>query len=182
MQKTTLTAPLPLGFAESVAQSNLTVETAPEGIYASDAAAVEALYAAYQSSNGALQAAQSAAIASVQAQFTSLVTSGFTYQGALIGILDTDRPNIDAKALQAYLSLQSGTGVTWSSNMAWLPQGPGSSLALPTAAAMIAFANAVDSYYTDIVFYEASLEAQIAAATSVAAVQAINVTTGWPTS
>lgn len=147
-------------------------------LYVSNLSAAQAIVASYN----AIPFAQQQALAQVGATLDAKVAAGWTYNGSLIAIDSGSRANIAGKALQASLSLQSGSTVAWPSNMVWLPQGNGPSLALATAQDMINFGVAVGNYYTNLVLYAASLESQINAATSVSAVQAIDLTTGWPTS
>ena len=147
-------------------------------LYVSDLSAAQAIVASYN----ALPFAQHQALAILGATLDAKIAAGWTYNGSLIAIDSGSRANIAGKALQASLSLQSGSTVAWPSNMVWLPQGNGLSLPLPTTQDMIAFGVAASNYYTNLVLYAASLEAQINAATSVSAVQAIDLTTGWPTS
>ena len=127
-----------------------------------------------------LDEAKARAASRAQAELAAKVAAGFTYSSVLIAIDPASRGNISGKALQALISMQAGSGITWSSDMAWLPQGDGEPLALPTAQDMITFGDAVATHYTNLVLYEAQLEAQIAALTTNDACDAFDVTQGWP--
>lgn len=132
-----------------------------------------------------LATAQAQAIAQVGAIYLEKIAAGFTYNGVTVGILPADIQNITAMAATAMANIQAASlGITapaWPSNFAWLPQGSGASLPL-TAPEMITFGAAASHYVSSLILYADSLIAQIQAATTASAVQAIDITAGWPTS
>ena len=129
MFKTTITPPLPDGFLSVASSQGLAVEIAPDGIYASDAIAVQALFASYSGSASELQWQQQQKQSALDILFNEhFDLAAFIRNGTVIGITAT----------------QVGTFL----------------------------ATIVNNYRT--------LRANIAAATSLAQVQAIDVTKGWP--
>jgi hypothetical protein len=148
----------------------------------SDLAAAQAVVAAYNP----LPAMQAAATAQVKAQLAKLIAAGCTYQGVLVAIDADGLTNINSWQARALANLQATTlGLTvaaWSASFVWLPQGDGATLPLSTAQAMVEFASVVTQYVSDIIVCANTLESQIAAADSVAALQAINLTSNWPSS
>lgn len=147
----------------------------------SDLAAAQAIVAAYNP----LPALQAAAITQVTAQLESLITVGYTYQGVLISIDAASTNKIDAMCTRALANLQgTALGVTVQPFpvISWPAQNGGPALSIATPQVMVEFGDAIGHYVCAIEQYANVLATQIAEAATVTALQAINLTTGWPSS
>jgi hypothetical protein len=124
---------------------------------------------------------QHQALEALAAQLAKVIAAGFTYQTVLVAVDDASIGKITAQAAVASNTIHGLLTTAWPSSFAWLPQGAGAPLPLSTPQDMITFAGAVAAYVSNVILYAASLEAKILAATSVSGVEAVTLTTGWPT-
>lgn len=170
-----------LGLQQALSAAGIACWWEAGNFFVSNLTAAQNIVASYNP----VPAMQAALISQVETLLQEKVAAGFTYNGVTVGILPADIQNITAMAATAMANIQAASlGITapaWPSNFAWLPQGSGASLPL-TAPEMITFGAAASHYVSSLILYADSLIAQIQAATTAAAVQAIDITTGWPTS
>ena len=85
----------------------------------------------------------------------------------------------DAEALAAAMAGQNGIPA-WDPSEFWLAADGLTQVAMPSAAAALAAAVTIRGYYKGLIKNAATLGAQIAGATTLAAVEAVNVAAGWP--
>lgn len=145
---------------------------------ASDAPSVQAIINGYNE----FPATQQQAVAAAYAKLATIIAVGYTYNGVLIAIDDAGRADLTAMAAIASNTIAGIVTTAWPSTFAWAPKGLGASLPLGTPQSMIVFAAAAGHYVSANVQYAEALAQQIMAATTVAEVQTISITTGWPTS
>jgi hypothetical protein len=112
------------------------------------------------------------------AAFNTAVAAGVVYGGKILQIGDDDRANITGQSSRAIASMLSGSGVTWPSDFAWR-MADNSSLALPTAADMLALGQAAADRYAALRLKLGQIKDAIDAAADQAALDAIDVTAGW---
>lgn len=124
--------------------------------------------------------AQQQALAALAVQLDKVIASGFTYQTNLYAIDPATCSDIDSMANAAQASIANSTAYPWPSNFFW-PTVSGAEIAM-TAPEMVTFGYTIAHYVRDVKVYAQSLAAQIMAATSVSGVEAVSLTTGWPTS
>jgi hypothetical protein len=111
-------------------------------------------------------------------EFDARVAAGVAYGGKVLQIGDDDRANITGQSSRAIASMLSGSGVTWPSDFAWR-MADNSSLALPTAADMLALGQAAADRYAALRLKLGQIKDAIDAAADQAALDAIDVTAGW---
>lgn len=147
--------------------------------FADDASAVNSIIAAYDP----LPAVQQEALATVAATLASKLGAGFMYSNVLVAIDPQGRRSKIAEAASLAQAILGGTSTqTWNSSRVWPPMTGTTGVPIGAPQAMIDMAAAIGSYVMDLDLYAGSLAAQIMAATSASAVQAINLTSGWPAS
>jgi hypothetical protein len=112
------------------------------------------------------------------AAFDVALAAGVAYGGKVLQIGDDDRANITGQSSRAIASMLSGSGVTWPSDFAWR-MADNSSLALPTAADMLALGQAAADRYAALRLSLGAIKDAIDAAADQAALDAIDVTAGW---
>jgi hypothetical protein len=148
-----------------------------------DAAAVTAIISAYNGSAAELQWWQAQAAEAVAAQYAARIGAGcvITVNGTSYTMaLDTaSLQHYDAEALTAAMQGQPGIP-TWDPAEFWLAADNATQVPIATAAAALAASTAIRAYFKALVKNAATLAGQIAAASSVSAVQAINPSSGWP--
>jgi hypothetical protein len=164
------------GIFPALQAAGISWETLDGSFNVSDLAASQALIASYNP----LSFVQAQAAVAVDAQLASVIAAGFTYQGVLIAIDPPSVAHLTAMAAIASNMISGLITTPWPASFAWLPHGAGPSLALATPQAMVTFAGAVGQYVSACILFANALAAQILAATTLGAVQAINVTAGWP--
>lgn len=147
------------------------------GFYVSDLAKAQAVVAAYDP----LPAVRAQTEAQVQATLAGKLAAGFTYSGVLIDCSQTQTDDITSVATIASNILSGKLNETWTA-IEWPAMNGGAGLPIASAQDMVTFGAAIGHYVSGLKFYALGLISQIRGATTVAAVQAINVTTGWPTS
>lgn len=149
----------------------------PAGLMVSDAAAAATVAA---DAAAILMQAQAIRQAEVDGLRDQKIAAGWTYQGKVIEIDAGSQANIAAQALAALNSTVAPTTYPWNANTYWICA-DNSHLALGTAAEMLALGSAAGAYVSGLILNAASLKAEIGAATTLAAVQAIDIASGWPT-
>ena len=126
-----------------------------------------------------LAAAKVAKKAAVDAQLAALYTAGWTYGGVMYQIDPDSQANITAMGALASASVAGVPGAAaWPAGFYWIAAD--NSHEAMTAAQMFAFAQAVAGHVSALILFGRGLKDQIDAATTAAAVDAIDVTTGWP--
>jgi hypothetical protein len=148
----------------------------PDGLYVSDIDAAQAVAADAAALLVQAKAIKAAAVASC---YAGKIAAGFNYAGKLIQIDDASQANIAAQGLAALGSIVDPASNPWDANFTWICA-DNSRLALATAAAMYAFATACDGYVKGCILQRRALKDAIAGATTLAALQAIDISTGWP--
>lgn len=126
-----------------------------------------------------LGSAQSIAAANAAAHFSTLVAAGFTYGGKLYQIDPVSQANITGMGALALSVLAQIAGApNWPSNFSWIAAD--NTLTPMTADEMYAFAITIAGFLSAGVLNRRAIKDAIAAGASVAAVQEIDVTAGYP--
>lgn len=147
------------------------------GFYVSDLAKAQSVVAAYDP----LPAVRLGAEGQVQATLAAKLAAGFVYSGVLIDCSQTQTDDITAVAAIASNILTGKLTTTWTA-IEWPSMNGAAGLPIASAQDMVNFGAAIGHYVSGLKFYALGLISQIRAATTAAAVQAIDLTTGWPTS
>ena len=143
----------------------------------SDLSAAQSLAASYNP----LPAIQQQALATVQATLATKLAAGLAIGSNVIAIDAAAQTEIAALAILALATI-SGTATTpWPTGRTW-PVVSGTPIPLTTPQDLIAVGAPGAHYVWSLKNYANGLAAQIAAATTAAAVQAIDLVGGWPTS
>jgi hypothetical protein len=180
--------PRPAGLFETIEAAGYQVSSVGDGsewlVGSGQSAAVMAIVNSYVGGAAQLAYAQAQAQAALGAQYEALVAAGCTIQAAsgtnYTMALDTaSLMHYDAEALAAAMAGQSGVPA-WDTSEFWLAADGLTQVAMPTAAAALSAALTIRGYYKALVKQAATLGAQIATATSVSAVAAVNIAAGWP--
>lgn len=145
--------------------------------FVSDLTKAQAVVAAYDP----LPAVQAQATAQVQATLASKLAAGFAIGSNVIAIDQTAQAEIGSLAILALATLAGQVTTPWPTGRTW-PVVSGTPVPLTTPQDLIAVGAPCAHYVWSIKNYAVNLIAQIEAAITAAAVQAINITTGWPTS
>ncbi len=169
-------SPPPLGLCQASVEAGYYVELRPEGAFSNDPSGALAFANTYNP----LPVWQKQQMQAVAEQYATIIAAGYTYSNVLVAIDDVSQQKITAMAAIASNTLAGLITTAWPTTFAWAPMGFGASLSLPTPQNMIAFGAAIGHYVSNVILYAESLTQQIASAPSVAAVQAINITAGWP--
>lgn len=176
--------PVPPGLKEAIEAAGHQAITEPDGWAVDDLSAVQAIIASYSGSVTELQYWQAQAIETVQGQYARLLAAGCVITVGSTNYtmaLDTaDLQHYDAEALTAVMQGQPGVPA-WDVNEFWIAADNVTMVPMATAALALATATAIRTYFKALVKNAATLAQQISAAASVAAVQAISPTSGWPT-
>jgi hypothetical protein len=127
-----------------------------------------------------LQDVQTAAIQAAANHFQSLfmTPAGFTYSGALYQIDPASQQNIAAMGSLASASVANPAAIPWPGGFYW--RDANNDHQPMTAAQMLAFAATIANYVSTCILHCASIKDGIRAATTIAAVEAIDVTAGYP--
>jgi hypothetical protein len=157
-----------VGYSSQPQPADPTFDTVP-----SDQAGAE--FAAWQLAQAIV--AKQAAIATYSA---ARLSAGYADAGSgkRFGVTTDDRGDLTALVTFAQLCL-GGAGVwgaPWNAKQAL----DGSALVFATPAAAVGFATTIGAWYGNTVQHAAGLKAQVAALPSIAAVQAFDITQGWP--
>lgn len=153
-------------------------------LYVSDLTKAQSVVAAYNP----LPYTQQQKITALGALLEQKIGAGFTYSSVLVDITGTASipgsatGNISAMASIAGDTIAGIITTAWPSTFAWIGMGTTATIPLSTPQAMVQFAAAAGHYKSALIQYANQLQAQIEAATTVTAVQAIDITAGWPTS
>lgn len=197
LTRTTLPAPLLAGFEATVEAAGYALAIGPDGVYSDNAAAVQSLYAIYPGSASELQWHRQQKFTAVSAQYASVISAGRIYtvpgdqSGAHTYQIDevpsatrqSSQQALTAVAAEANRAINSGVAGT-----PWDPTGTiafffvdASNVHVPmTPQQAYDFAANVGRYCTNLKLNSFQLVAQISAAPTADAVDAINITTGWP--
>ena len=134
-------------------------------------AAVQAIIDAYIGTSDKL--------AALATHYASVIAAGRAYNGTTFQIDAASQAGISAMgALAASLLANTPGAAAWPAGFYWIAA-DNSHVAMD-AAGMYAFAQNVAAYVSALVLTNAALKGQIAAATTQAALDAIDVTSGWP--
>lgn len=137
---------------------------------------------AYAGSPAELQYWQAQKLAALAAVYVGKYAAGFSYTGPdgtkrNFQIDPDSQRNIDVQANKAIGAILNGEA--WDSGSYWVAA-DNTQMPLATAQAMRAFAIAAGQYVATLILTNRAIKDQIIAATTVAGVQAIDVTSGWP--
>jgi hypothetical protein len=123
--------------------------------------------------------AQGVAIAAGVAQFNAVIAAGFAYQGKVYQLDPASQSNMTAMGAMALGSIGNPVASPWPSGFVWIAaDNTGTAM---TAQQCYAFTFAAGLYGSACVLFLRTLKDRILATASLAAVQAIDVTAGWPT-
>ena len=147
------------------------------GFYVSDLAKAQAVVAAYDP----LPAVRAQTEAQVQATLAAKLAAGFAIGSNVVAIDQTAQAEIGSLAILALATLGGQVTTPWPTGRTW-PLVSGTPIPLTTPQDLIAVGGPCAHYVWSIKNYAIGLIAQIEAATTAAAVQAIDITAGWPTS
>ncbi len=112
--------------------------------------------------------------------YGSKFVAGFNYNTENFQIDPASQSNIASMGSLAAAVVNNTPGaLAWPSSFFWIASN--NSQVPMTAAQMYAFSQAVASYVSALVVNNFSLKQSIAAAATMTALQAINITSGWPT-
>ncbi len=121
---------------------------------------------------------QAAKIMAALAQYVKLMGAGFTWSGKLYQIDAASQANITAMGALALGSITDPTNSPWPSGFSWIAAD--NSQTAMDAAAMYGFARAVASYVSGCILNLRRVKTAIAAATTQAALDAIDIAAGYP--
>jgi len=126
-----------------------------------------------------LSDAQATAMAAAQAHFDGLIAAGFTYQGKLYQIDSASQAKITAMgALAQSIIVETPGAPAWPAGFGWIAAD--NSLVPMTAPEMFAFAATVAGFVAAATLNLRTIKTAIAAAGSIADVEAIDVAAGYP--
>lgn len=183
-QSVTLPSPIPPGLVESAIAAGISLY-GQNGEWMSD---TPVAVSSFVSSYDPLPWLRAQALATVASTLASHIAAGFTYQGVTVeitgeaSVVGSPTGNIDAMAAIASNTIAGTVTTAWPTGFGWVGKGTTATIPLSTPQAMVAFAAATGHYKSALIQYANNLEAQIEAATTAAAVQSIDLTSGWPTS
>lgn len=162
------------GMYEALGAMGITIEGGHSGEFASDPVRAQEFINSYDPTTWLKQQA----CASVNARTAEIFADNFLYEGHEFDFDAMGRANIAAMAVAAGYSVANPDTFPWPSPFYWYSY---ENIAVPmTAAQMQAFGYAAGHYGSAIVQYACALTNQINAATTPAAVAAIDATGGWP--
>lgn len=171
------------GLVEALAAAGIAVATDGTTWEVSDLAKAQSIAASYSP----LSYVQRQKVTAAGALLEQKIAAGFTYNGVTVDITGTASipgsatGNISAMAAIASDTIAGTITTPWPVNFAWVGMGTTATIPLSTPQAMVQFAAAAGHYKSALIQYANQLQAQIEAATTVTAVQAIDITAGWPT-
>ncbi len=145
------------------------------GLLVSDAALAASIAA---DAAAILAQAQTIAAANVTLMLAGKIAAGWTYDGALYQIDAGAQANIAAMGALAGAVQSNVPGASWPTGFAWIDAANGSHAM--NAAQMFVFAQGAATYVSALILNARALKDAILAATTVNAVQAIDLTAGWP--
>ncbi len=123
-------------------------------------------------------AAQATAVAAVNARYDAIIAAGFAYQGKSYQIDPASQANMAAVGAMALGSVGNPTSAPWPAGFVWIAAD--NSQVTMTAQQAYAFTYAAGLYVSAAILNLRALKNQILAAASVAAVEAVDLTQGWP--
>jgi hypothetical protein len=126
-----------------------------------------------------LSESQQAAIIAAANNFSTLIAAGFTFSGTLYQVDQASQASITAMGALAAASIANPATTPWPAGFYWVASN-NAQIAM-SAATMLAFAQAVALYVSGSILQLRAIKDSILAATTIAAVQAIDVTAGYPT-
>ncbi len=147
------------------------------GFYVSDLAKAQSVVAAYNP----MPAIQQGALATVAATLAAKLAAGLAIGSNVIAIDAAAQTEIAALAILALATINGTATTPWPTGRTW-PVVSGTPIPLTTPQDLITVGAPAAHYVWSLKNYANELGAQIMAATTSAAVQAINLTSGWPTS
>lgn len=107
MQKTNISSPLPAGFPDICAARGISIEIAPDGVYASDASAAQLLSVTFSGSAAELQYYQAQKQAALDALFNAnFDLANFIRGGTIVGITPTQIGTFLATIANNYRNLR----------------------------------------------------------------------------
>lgn len=122
--------------------------------------------------------AQAAKAAAAEAQFASILGAGFTWSGTLFQIDVDSQTRISAMGALALGSIADAAGNPWADGFYWVAAD--NSHVPMDAPATYAFARAVALYVSGCILHLRTIKDTIAGATDQAALDAVDVTVGYP--
>lgn len=167
------------GSIEALSAAGFSPNHTPDGIITTDDVSAQALLDAYAGSPAELAYWQAQWLANLAALFLSKLSADMIYDGAAYQIDANSVQNITAMGALAGQALSNTPGAApWNPNFGWITSA--NTIAPMTAAQMLGFAQAAAGHVSAIIFNNRTLKDAIAAATSAAQVQAVDLTQGWP--
>ncbi len=163
-------------FIAALEAAGVTAVLCPDGLFVSD---IDAAQAVAGDATALLTQAKAIKVAAVASRYAGKIADGFNYAGKLIQIDDASRANIAAQGLAALGSIVDSASNPWEPTFTWICA-DNSRLPLATAAAMYDFASACDGYVKDCILHRRALKDAIAGAATLADLQAIDISAGWP--
>ena len=122
--------------------------------------------------------AQVSASFAARIYYDSLISAGFTFDGVLYAVDPISLAKATGAGNAAAASLIAGSGIIWPTNFSYVSMS--GALKPMTANQMLTLSNALFHYVAACDAQLATISAAISAATSIGAVQAISVSSGYP--
>lgn len=177
--------PFPEGLLLAIEAAGHGVSLSPDGLVVTAADAVQAIVDGYVGSAAELAHAQGRALAALGELYLGKIGAGLVY--AVDGgdarpyqIDPASQTLIAGAAADAGLVAAGAPGaLAWPDGFGWITAD--NAIVPMDAAQCFAFGQAVKAYVTGLVLNNRALKTAIGAAADVAAVQAIDLTQGWPT-
>jgi len=175
MTRTVIPTPeLHLGLIEALEAAGLSPTRSPDGLHVKDEVVARLLIDSYVGSNVQLEYLKGQARAALADLLAAKYAAGFPYAGKVFQIDQASQFNISAVAVMA---LAVGDG--WDGESYFIAA-DNSHLPLPTAADAITFASAAKAYVSGLIRHNRALKDAIAAAVDTDALDAVDLTSGWP--
>lgn len=169
---------IPPGLIETI-EAHHFVSRSPDGWQVSDAVAVQAIIDSYEGSPAQLAFLKDRKRDALAQVFGGKIEAGRVYGGATFQIDQGSTANIAAMAIRAGLALANAPGTEpWPAGFYWIAAD--NSHVPMDAAAMYAFAQDVGGYMSLLIMTNRAFKDAIENAADVAALDAIDVTAGWP--
>ena len=165
------------GLQQALADAGVGCWWEADAFYVSDLAKAQSVVAAYNP----LPAIQHQALATVAATLADKLAAGLAIGSNIVAIDAVAQSEIAALAILALATINGTATTPWPTGRAW-PVVSGTPIPLTTPQDLIAVGAPAAHYVWSLKNYANGLAAQIGAATTAAAVQAIDLTSGWPTS
>jgi hypothetical protein len=157
------------GLIEAIESAGHSVSRSPDGWQCSDEAGVQIIIDGYDSSSARLSFHQGLKLDELSSVFEAKVLAGLTHQGAVFQIDEQSRANI---AAMATFAISANLGGPWPKDFYWIAA---DNTHVPMSSTeMLAFAQAAGAYVSSLILKQRGVKDAIAAATSVAEVDAID--------